>query len=112
MKQPMVGQKENEIEQIPSSAVYEEYMEKKISHALKHVEGIGENEVILTLQTKGKKEHGFLRIEQEQVPEVEGVVVIMEGGQDPLLRKHTMEAIQALFGIEAHKIKIMKRIVQ
>ena len=40
---------------------------------------------------------------------VEGVAVIAEGGDHPVVVQNITEAIQALFGIEAHKIKIMKR---
>lgn len=41
-------------------------------------------------------------------PSVEGVVVIASGGDNGAVKKNITEAIQALFGIEAHKIKIIK----
>lgn len=41
-------------------------------------------------------------------PAVEGVVVIAQGGGNQKLCKNITEAIQALFGIEAHKIKVVK----
>jgi len=45
---------------------------------------------------------------QEIYPEVEGVLVVAEGGDDSLVNLAITDAIQALFGIEVHKIKIVK----
>lgn len=39
---------------------------------------------------------------------VEGVSVVAEGGDSALVQKNISEVIQALFGIEAHKIKVVK----
>ena len=39
---------------------------------------------------------------------VEGVSVVAEGGNNPQTQKNISEVIQALFGIEAHKIKVVK----
>ena len=46
---------------------------------------------------------------KELLPEVEGVIVIAEGGDNAVVARNITEAVQALFGVEAHKIKIMKR---
>ena len=48
-------------------------------------------------------------VSKELSPEIEGVVVIAQGGDNAVVVQNITEAIQALFGIEAHKIKIMKR---
>lgn len=48
-------------------------------------------------------------VSKEMTPEVEGIIVIAQGGDDPVIIRDITEAAQALFGIEAHKIKIMKR---
>jgi stage III sporulation protein AG len=40
---------------------------------------------------------------------VEGVVVIAEGGGNAVVIKNITEAIQALFDVDTHKIKVMKR---
>ena len=45
-------------------------------------------------------------------PQVEGVAVSAEGGGNAKTVQNITEAIQALFGIEAHKIKIVKMISQ
>lgn len=40
--------------------------------------------------------------------QVSGVSVVAEGGENPLVQKNISEIIQALFGIEEHKIKVAK----
>lgn len=45
---------------------------------------------------------------QEIYPEVEGVLVVAEGGDDSNVNLAIVDAIQALFGIDVHKIKIVK----
>lgn len=46
---------------------------------------------------------------KEVNPKVEGIVVIAEGGENPVVVKNITEAIQALFDVDTHKIKVMKR---
>lgn len=48
-------------------------------------------------------------ISKELMPKVEGVVVIAEGGDNAVVVKNITEAIQALFGIDTHKIRIVKK---
>lgn len=45
---------------------------------------------------------------KELEPNVEGVLVLAEGGDSALVKQELLEAVQALFPIEAHKVKIMK----
>lgn len=48
-------------------------------------------------------------VSKELTPEIEGVLVIAQGGDNAVVVQNITEAVQALFGVEAHKIKIMKR---
>lgn len=45
---------------------------------------------------------------QERYPEIEGVVVVCEGGDNTVLVLRIKEAVQALFSIDAHKIVVCK----
>lgn len=45
----------------------------------------------------------------ETLPQVRGVLVIAEGGGDPVIIEEIQEAVMALFHLEAHKIKVMKK---
>lgn len=42
-------------------------------------------------------------------PQVEGVLVVAEGAGDSLVKKNISEAVQVLFGIDAHRIKVAKK---
>lgn len=57
---------------------------------------------------KGTNENQTPYIKKEMTPEIEGVIVIAEGGGDPTTIKNITEAVQALFNVDTHKIKIMK----
>lgn len=47
-------------------------------------------------------------VKQVISPQIEGVVVSTQGGDNLQVNKNITEAIQALFGIDVHKIKIIK----
>lgn len=47
-------------------------------------------------------------VSKELTPQVEGVVVLADGGDDAVVKKNITEAAQALFGIDTHKIRIIK----
>lgn len=47
-------------------------------------------------------------VKQIIYPQIEGVVVCAEGGDNDTVNKNITEAIQALFGIDVHKIKVIK----
>lgn len=47
-------------------------------------------------------------VRQELAPEITGVLVLAEGGDNAVVEKNITDAVKALFGLEAHKIKVMK----
>ncbi len=64
-----------------------------------------DEETILVDGEDGKSEPYIL---QEKEPEIEGVLVIAEGGDDAELQMEIMEAVEVLFNVPAHKVKVMK----
>lgn len=48
-------------------------------------------------------------VSKEISPQIEGVLVIAGGGNQAVVIQNITEAIQALFDVDTHKIKIMKR---
>ena len=63
-----------------------------------------ENTILVT----GENGNSVPYIIQELGPEVEGIVVIAEGGDDVNIIMDIMEAAEVLFGVPAHKVKVMK----
>lgn len=45
----------------------------------------------------------------EKYPEIEGVLVVCQGGNNADVEVHIKEAVQALFSVDAHKIVVCKR---
>lgn len=45
-------------------------------------------------------------------PKVEGVLVIAEGAGNSVVKKNISEAVEVLFGIDAHRIKVAKKKVE
>ena len=45
---------------------------------------------------------------KEKSPIVEGVTVVAQGGGNAEVQKNISDVIQALFGVEAHKIIVVK----
>lgn len=48
-------------------------------------------------------------VSKELTPKVEGIVVVAQGGENAVVIKNITEVVQALFGIDTHKIKIVKK---
>lgn len=45
---------------------------------------------------------------KELQPQIKGVLVVAEGGDNDTVKKEIIEAVMVLFGLESHKIKVMK----
>lgn len=48
-------------------------------------------------------------VKKELTPDIKGVMVVAEGGDNAVVIENITEAVQALFGVDTHKIKVMKR---
>lgn len=57
---------------------------------------------------KEKEENGSPYITKEKSPVVSGVVVVAQGGDNAVVVRNITEAVQALFDIDTHKIKVIK----
>ncbi len=49
-------------------------------------------------------------VEKELYPEISGIVISAVGGGSPKVQEEISSAMQALFGLPAHKIKVLKRV--
>ncbi len=122
------GQEEEEkttaVSEETSSRDWQSIMEEKLKLALEQVEGIGKTQVFLTCEgtetkvvekdesqtvyEKDAKGNQSPYVASEVYPKVIGVVVVAQGGDNPVVIQNIQEACQVLFQVEAHKIKVMK----
>ena len=49
-------------------------------------------------------------VQKELYPEISGIVISAQGGDSPKVQAEISQAMEALFGLEAHKIKVLKRV--
>ncbi len=67
-------------------------MEKRLESILGQMQGIGEVHVMITYK---------------QDNQVEGVVVVAEGGEQGVILQKITEVVRALFDVDSHKIKVI-----
>lgn len=114
---------------------YRENMEEQLSDLIERMSGAGKAQVMITFSDEGNiyvdkntstdenkteettvvydsgdGEEPYV-IRQEQ-PKVEGVVVVAEGGGNPVVATQIKDAVMSLFDIEAHKVIVVKMSVQ
>ena len=77
-----------------------ESLEKSVTSSLSK-----KNEALLTGNTSGSMPY----IIKEMSPSIQGVVVAAQGNITQTKIREISEAVQALFGIEAHKIKVIEK---
>lgn len=120
-------------------------LESQLKEVLQKISGVGQVEVLITYQDRGKvivekdasvseelvqetDSSGGTRttttsrqeqqtvygsgeipyVIQELLPSVEGVLVVAQGAGNSSVKNQIQETIEALFGLDAHKISIMK----
>ncbi len=79
---------------------YSALLEKQLEEMLSKVSGVGTVEVMITLKTIEERD-------QILYPEVEGVLVSCEGAGRGTVNADITEAVQALFDLDAHKVKVL-----
>lgn len=69
-------------------------LESRLERILSKTEGVGQVNVMISVK------------EKEQV---EGVVVVSEGADNAVVVRNITEIVKALFPVDSHKIKVIKR---
>lgn len=67
-------------------------------------------EIKETALTSGSSGASEPVIEKELQPEIEGIIISAQGGGSASVKAEISEAMEALFGLPAHKIKVLKRV--
>lgn len=74
-------------------------LERQLEQVLTRIEGIGEVQAMITLEPL---------VDDRETPEIRGVLVVAESGDNPVEILKIQETVMTLFQIEAHRIKVMK----
>lgn len=90
------------------SQVTESDLEAQLTRVLSAMEGVGEVDVMITLESTESSLFGT----DSGTGKVCGVVVVAEGAGNAVVETRISNAIKALFSIDAHKISIVKRAMQ
>ena len=64
-----------------------------MENLLTNMQDVGRVQVMITLQQDGQ---------------VEGIVVLADGAKSAVVMKNITEVVQALFDVDAHKIKVIR----
>jgi len=91
-------------ETVMQDTAVEGELEGQLKRVLSAMEGVGEVEVMITTQSNQASLFG----NENDSPNVCGVVVVAEGAGVPSVNARISEAVKALFSIDAHKISIVK----
>ena len=70
---------------------------------MSQVEGVGEVKVIL-MNGEDENSQGFYNSGKEKVT---GVLIAAQGADNSVVSRNIVEAVMALFEVEAHRIRIM-----
>ena len=84
-------------------SAYLSYIKASLLRCLGQMKGVGKAEVFLTVEASTDNIYS-----NGKVPAVQGVLIVAEGADDPLIVKDITEACEALFSISVHKIKVVK----
>ena len=69
-------------------------LEERLEGLLESMTNVGKVQVMITSQKNG---------------DVEGIVVLADGAKDPVVVRNITDVVQALFQVDAHKIKVIER---
>ena len=96
----------------------ETFLEKEITRKEEHTKENRqeqlqtENEMVdyqeETVYVKDEKNQEIPFVRKKVTPQVQGVFIVAQGGNNAIVKNNISDAVLALFPIEAHKIKVVK----
>ena len=69
-------------------------MEKRLQNLLQQMQGVGEVHTMITYRDD---------------KQVEGIVIIADGGGDAVVVRNITDVVRALFDVDSHKIKVIEK---
>ena len=84
----------NSLSMYDASDLNETDMEKRLQSLLQQMQGVGEAHTMITYRDD---------------KQVEGIVIIADGGGDAVIVRNITEVVRALFDVDSHKIKVIEK---
>ena len=92
------------------SQEYAERTENRLLEIVSQISGVGDAKIFLTMDNGG--ENVYLKNTDTKTvsiePKVRGVVIVCEGGDDPVVVSHVLEAVTKALSISSDKVCISK----
>ena len=89
---------------------YASQTESRLLDILGEIDGVGEAKIFLTMDNGG--ENVYLRNTDKKTlsiePKVRGVVIVCEGGDDPVISSRVLEAVTKALSISSDKVCVTK----
>ena len=134
-KQSQKETQTQEQQELQTEDSYKEQLQQQLKELLEHMDGVGKTRVMLTFYDDGtdqldknvtkdgsKKEETTVVYDtgdtkqpyviRRQMPKIEGVVVVAQGGGNAKTVTEISNAVMSLFPVEAHKVVVVKMSVQ
>ena len=90
--------------------IYAERTEERLLEIVSHISGVGEAEIYLTMDNGG--ENVYLKNTDTKTlsiePIVRGVVIVCDGGDDPMVVSRVLDAVTKALDISSDKVCITK----
>ncbi len=101
----MITLKASKEEIINKDTPYSQSMSSEINDGEKREQTDVENKVETVLVSEDGDTKPY--VIKELYPEIEGILVVIDGNIDVMLKSEITEVIQVLFGVESHKVKVL-----
>ena len=88
---------------------YERRLEERLSDILSEIDGVGDIRVMITLDTSEENEYGKSKdmLLSVKAPEIRGVIVVCDGGDNIIVKEKVTSAVSGVFGISTTRISVI-----
>lgn len=86
---------------------YKEELEERLERLCSEVDGVGRCTVMVTFSRGEENTYKGSKLTESRPPEVLGVTVVCDGGDNATVRARLTEMLSALFGIGSNRIAVL-----
>lgn len=104
------GNGENELFNYKKQSEYENALEERLENILTKVEGIGNINIMIMLDSSEQNQYQKSGNEPvyTKTPEIRGVIVVCDGGDNIIIREKVINAVSGAFGISTTRVSVIK----